>query len=221
MRNASVKRISGYGVAVAAVLSSTSSKGSVVFFDVNPDATGSNSANGSVLLSFSLTGVVATDGSHVVNEQFNATHTYGAATSTFPTSSKLTFHANGTAAFNPYPLAYGTTIGPGQSIDPTATGSNLTGFFETPKGHWSNGQEAYLALKFDNSGTPNYGWADITVNSPASITLHSFAYDDAGNPVAAGSINPVPEPTQIALFALGATGLVAYRRRKQAIVAAK
>jgi len=57
--------LSGYGVAAAAVPGSTASCADVVFVDVNPDATGISTSN-AVLLSFSLTGVVATDGSHVV-----------------------------------------------------------------------------------------------------------------------------------------------------------
>jgi len=213
MRNTSVKRISGYGVAVATVLSSISSKADVVFVDVNPDATGSNIANASVLLSFSLTGVVATDGSHVSGEQFSATHSFTAGSNP---SSKLRFHGNGTTTLYGAPLAYGTLIGPDQTANPVAGSAVLTGFFIGPKGTWTAGQEAYIGLKFDNGGTPNFGWADITTVSPADITLHSFAYDNTGADIAAGI---VPEPSQIALFALGAAGLVAYRRRKTAIAA--
>ncbi|HEX4342669.1 MAG TPA: PEP-CTERM sorting domain-containing protein [Verrucomicrobiae bacterium] len=221
MRNSSVKRISGYGVAVAAVLGSTSAHADVVFVDVNPDATGStNAATPSVLLSFSLTGVVATDGSHVAGEQFFFNHTYNASA---PNYSKLQINNNGATAFDNRPLAYGTLIGPGQTSYPTSTGSDvLTGHFGVgAKGNWSNGQEAFIGLKFDNSGAPNYGWADITVNGPASITLHSFAYDNTGSLLAAGDPNPVPEPSQIALFAIGATGIAAYRRRKQAVAVSK
>jgi hypothetical protein len=223
MTNSSLKKMSGYGVAVAAVLGSTSAQADVVFIDVNPDATGStNASTPSVLLSFSLTGVVATDGSHVAGEQFFANHSYSHIGSpTGPVSSKLQFHGNGTTLFNSHPLAYGTLIGPGEVGDTTNTTATLTGFFEAPKGYWSNGQQAFIGLKFDNSGTPNYGWADITVNSPASITLHGFAYDNTGSLLAAGDVNPVPEPSQIALFAIGATGIAAYRRRKQAVAVSK
>jgi len=72
-------------------------------------------------------------------------------------------------------------------------------------------------LKFDNAGGTNYGWADITTVNVSTITLNSFAYDNTGGPIAAGSIIPVPipEPSQIALFALGAAGIAVYQRRRK------
>lgn len=77
----------------------------------------------------------------------------------------------------------------------------------------------YVGLRFDmTGGNVRYGWAEITLSDPGSIpfddqtiTLNRFAIEeDLNTPVSAGV---VPEPSTLGLLALGAIGLLRFRRK--------
>jgi hypothetical protein len=85
----------------------------------------------------------------------------------------------------------------------------------------------YLGLRFDIAGQLHFGWARVSVsgstdiNNALTATLHDWAYEGAaGAPILVGQIDAaptaVPEPGTLSLLALGASGLAAYRRRKNA-----
>jgi hypothetical protein len=98
-------------------------------------------------------------------------------------------------------------------------------------GYWANGgagigswpgagqgYTGYLGFAFTGADTfTHYGWARVGVNAytdgdPSSyaMTLYSYAYEtQADTGIPAG----VPEPGSLALFALGAAGLAARKRR--------
>jgi PEP-CTERM motif len=116
---------------------------------------------------------------------------------------------------------------------PTSLGGFSTSLFTTlvpvGTGNWQLdrvGQgQGYLGLKFLIGASVHYGWADISVNPDLSVTLHSFAYEScADQSINAGQTTngatcsdaPVPEPHSAALLAMGAAGLLAYRRRRKA-----
>lgn len=78
------------------------------------------------------------------------------------------------------------------------------------------GTTGYLGFKIALGDGNHYGWANITTNSDAStVTLNAIGFNAAPNqPIFAGQ-TVVPEPSTVALLALGAAGLVAYRQRKK------
>ncbi len=86
----------------------------------------------------------------------------------------------------------------------------------------------YLGLQFDGPGDGTFfGWADITLGASSnSLTLWGYAYEDSGGSILAGAGVPapggpgVPEPSSIALFTLGATGVAALRRRRKEMIEA-
>jgi len=90
----------------------------------------------------------------------------------------------------------------------------------TTVGNWDpDGTPAYLGLRFVISGNTHYGWAQVATNvSSASsrFQLIDWAYEirpDTGIHVG-DTVGEVPEPSTLSLFALGAAGLLAWRRRK-------
>jgi hypothetical protein len=127
------------------------------------------------------------------------------------------------ASNNPLALNFGDLIttanatGPGgtlASVDPAQP-------FKTYTGNWPfGGAPAYLGLDFTSSGDVYTGWAQISASSGGGSTLESatlvdYAYQttpDVSIPAGAGA----PEPSSIALFALGAAGIAVLRRRRKA-----
>ena len=95
------------------------------------------------------------------------------------------------------------------------------------KGQWSpDGDPGYLVLMFDIDGNTHYGWAQVRAytNSgnlgevwPSSFTLVDWAWESTPG----GSIHipgaEIPEPSTLSLFALGAAGILAWRRRQKAV----
>jgi hypothetical protein len=149
------------------------------------------------------------------------------------------FYVDGPGS-DPANLAFGTPIGdlPGLAyieapdIGDTATLLSYTGVDVTTAkdgGNFSPNSltPEYLGVRFQlaEGGPSYYGWiglqnminpdpavADNTI--PAGV-ISGYAYNDqAGQPIAAGQTTAVPEPTGLALLALGAGGL-ALRRGKR------
>ena len=137
----------------------------------------------------------------------------------------------------PFKLAGAANIGPAGSFQSVGVlARRFLGFTSVSSlpissyiGNWQSygvalGQ-GYLGLKFLIGANVHYGWADISVNPDFSITLHNFAYEscadqsiDSGQTAGGATCadSPVPEPHSAALLAMGAAGLLAYRRRRKA-----
>jgi len=122
-------------------------------------------------------------------------------------------------------LQSSSNVGPGNfgSFAVLAKTDSSTGNFYPFSG---SAQRGFIGLRFSFDGGVNrhYGWADITVNPDFTVTLHGFAFENCANePIHAGSTSggatcssaPIPEPHSAALVALGAAGLLAYRRRRK------
>jgi hypothetical protein len=82
-----------------------------------------------------------------------------------------------------------------------------------------SGQTGYIGFRFDPNGVAGvqtwYGWMHISAGSDSSPfangTVIDWAYDNTGTGIQVGS---VPEPSSIALLAMGAVGLLALRRSR-------
>jgi hypothetical protein len=122
----------------------------------------------------------------------------------------------GGAALELGPLGLGTPINLG---DPTVTVSQLllsyTGSSNT--GLWASQTDAFLGVQFTSNAQQYLGWVHLQLQGggTATATVLGYAYNDQpGQSINAGDTG-APEPASLSLFALGAAGVLALRRRRQ------
>ncbi len=99
----------------------------------------------------------------------------------------------------------------------TSTYGNMA--FNTAKGDggsFINTTEKYLGVRFNIGANRHYGWIQVDVGGvsmPTNAVIKGYAYND----VADGSITAgqtIPEAGSLALLALGAAGLAAWRKNR-------
>ena len=96
----------------------------------------------------------------------------------------------------------------------TGNGGNLAYYWSSA---WTGGDfigtsDKYIGVKFDIGGDTLYGWIQVQVPADStSATITGYAYNDVDD----GSITAgqVPEPASLALLALGAAGIAAWRKK--------
>ena len=106
-------------------------------------------------------------------------------------------------------LTPGTLVGPAL----TFSGVSFYGSVAIPAN-----QTGYIGFSFDPDMVPGaqtlYGWYRISVgdNVLGDGAISEWAFDNSGAPITVGA---VPEPSSIALLAMGAAGVLALRRRRR------
>lgn len=200
------KRLAHYALAGTAVLGLPLASQASIIAGVTQTGTASTDS-GSPTLNVSFDNAAVTD--FTITAGFTGASSYPYISVSGPATTF--FVGSDSGVFNYYPTAFAT--------QPLVTGSPLGGNNGlllklkglSSKGNFPNNSSAFLGVVFQ-IGSQNYlGWADIQVAeeiSDPTATLLSTGY--YSTPLAS------PEPSSIALFALGATGLAVLRRRSNA-----
>jgi hypothetical protein len=128
------------------------------------------------------------------------------ATSSFQYASKLAMSAD-------VPGALGALVSDSTGDTYLAFRSALgVGF-----GPWTDGESGYIGFQIPAGGTDfNYGWIEVSTNADnASGTIIRYGIDTTVNTDAVTGVGVVvPEPSRLALLAIGAAGIISWRRRK-------
>jgi hypothetical protein len=88
-------------------------------------------------------------------------------------------------------------------------------------GQFDSGDVGFIGFKFNNGSGDQYGWVRIRMATRHPIDhnfwLVDYAYADPGEPIRAGQISSnelVPEEGSLGWLALGAAGLLAWRKNR-------
>ncbi|MGA3131052.1 MAG: PEP-CTERM sorting domain-containing protein [Terracidiphilus sp.] len=208
------KKFAAYTLAGAALVAPAAARADAITYVPNVDTTVSQPGT----YTFNLSGPSAED---IVLAAAAGTDFFGNASNniTFSTNNGAMVLMDGPSNVDASALALGTLIDP-SSIN--WAGSGKLGDYDTVNtgtfGDWSPGTDAYLGFYFEGTNGPQAGWAEITTDgSDASFEVLSYAYETQANtPIDAGQIAATPEPSTMALVVLGASGLMALRRRRAA-----
>jgi hypothetical protein len=93
----------------------------------------------------------------------------------------------------------------GQSIHPSCPGQ------------FEDGDLGFIAFKFNGGSGDQYGWVRIQLDFRSSFWIVDYAYADPGEPIRAGQTSSnemVPEEGSLGALALGAAGLLAWRKSR-------
>lgn len=108
-----------------------------------------------------------------------------------------------------------SNLAAGVSIDSSMPWAGVGGEFKT--GPWVGmDQPGYMGFRFTLDGGANYryGWAEVTLRTGA-IEVSRMAFTTAdGETLNVGQTSPVPEPSALAMIALGLGALVVRKVRK-------
>jgi MYXO-CTERM domain-containing protein len=84
---------------------------------------------------------------------------------------------------------------------------------------WHDRGTGYVGFRFNNGAGIQYGWARVTMSGEPdnAFIVRGYAYADPGEPIRAGqrsSDEQAPNQSSLGWLALGAAGLLAWRRRR-------
>lgn len=109
------------------------------------------------------------------------------------------------------------------------SGGTLLLFPQVNQGNHDINGDNYVGFRFDSGAGTQYGWARITYNAVgipnSSVTIEEWTYSDTPGesvhiPTRSDDVEPVPLPSSalpaLTMLAMGAAGMRAMRKRKQA-----
>ena len=124
----------------------------------------------------------------------------------------------------PLKLDRGDTISAGpftsvnRFIDPILALDYMSSSFDSQLGHFLQRGPGLVGFKFNNGAGVQYGWVRVKMTGGLinAIKVVDYAYGDPGDIVLAGqkSDDSAPALESLGGLALGATGLLAWRRRR-------
>jgi hypothetical protein len=170
------------------------------------------SAHASIIYSGSLNTLVTSSSNSPYNISFDGNGTDLTLTVSGTGTGAVSVLASAGDAVEPGPLAFGTPINLG---DPTVTVSQILLSYNSSNksGLWASQTDAFLGVQFTSNVQQYLGWVHLQLDV-GQATVVGYAYDDQpGQSINAGDTG-TPEPASLSLFALGAAGVLALRRRQ-------
>lgn len=118
---------------------------------------------------------------------------------------------------------YPSNLGPGVNVSAGAFVAHNAAFFATlaykngfTNSQWLSPGTGFIGFRFNSGAGIEYGWARVTMDEGApgnSFTLVDYAWADTGTTILTGE-TAVPEPGSLGLLAVGAAGLLLWRRKR-------
>ena len=116
-------------------------------------------------------------------------------------------------------LSFGRLISTGRFTSPTAYPGIMASDYN---GAWTDPGGGFVGFRFNNGAGVQYGWARVRMfGSPSNaFKLQDYAYADPGEPIRAGqkcrrsSDEQAPDQGSLGGLALGALGLLAWRKSR-------
>jgi hypothetical protein len=198
--NGKIKR---YAALAGGVVTSAAASAQVAYTDVTPDAV--ITTGGTSQYTLDIDGDLTAEMAFIVQEAsgvtgtyagYTYTATYGAAAAAFGTSAASTNGWMASTSGDIANLSTSNMIGSSGSFNQSQGVMGIEGdllFFGNTYPISSGnflGQEGFVGVRFDISGSTHYGWARVEVSADGkTLTVKDYAYDQtAGTAIAAGDV---------------------------------